>query len=124
MRVHIALGAARAELERRHGHLSGEARQVVLAAIEAGLARVKYEQELVDCPACHRAAVADGATEVTWDSNGDDGYLVATFTPGHLRCAVCDLELDGEDELAQAGVPATIEVADVDPGDFYGDDDI
>jgi hypothetical protein len=39
--------------------------------------------------------------------------------PGHLSCKVCELELDGEDEIAAAGITGVISIADANPGDFY-----
>ena len=38
--------------------------------------------------------------------------------PGHLRCGVCDLELDGEDQLHGAEIDRRCDI-DIDPGDFY-----
>lgn len=111
LRVEGALAAARGEFERRYNHLATVARDAVLNVIETSYSREKYEHELVDCPACEMQALASGATETGWERDGDDGYFVATFTPGYLHCLVCDLELDGEDELEIAGVQTSWEVA-------------
>lgn len=119
MRVEGALAGARGKFERRYQHLETAARDAVLDIIETSYSREKYEQELVECPACQRQALASGATETGWERDGDDGNFVARFTPGYLICRVCDLELDGEDELQIAGVQVQWEVEDADPADFY-----
>jgi hypothetical protein len=90
LRVESALAAARGEFARRYGHLDKAARDTVIDVIEAGYRPEKYEQMLVDCPACSRGALASGATEVDWEPEGEgDAGFIATFTPGYLHCRVC-----------------------------------
>jgi hypothetical protein len=36
---------------------------------------------------------------------------------------VCDLELDGDDELELAGIPRSWDIDDASPADFYEPDD-
>lgn len=122
LRVETALAAAREEFERRYGKLDEKARAAIQGAIEAGYTPEKYEEDIATCPACHGSALVAGATETHWEMESDvDASFIATFVPGYLRCRVCDLELDGEDELRLAGVEQAWEI-DADPADFYEPD--
>jgi hypothetical protein len=120
LRVEAALAAARAEFERKYGHLSDETQESVFLAIESAYQLSKYEEDTTDCPACGQTARVAGATETRWEEEyGGDYSFFATFFPGYLRCGVCDLELDGEDELKIAGVDEAWDIYDADPADFY-----
>lgn len=119
VRVETALGAARVDYKNRYGHLDDGARQALIRATEAGYKLDKYDQQVVDCPACSAGAVVSGAVETRWEQDDEySGSLVATFFPGYLRCGVCDLELDGDDELRAAEIEEKWDI-DVDPADFY-----
>jgi hypothetical protein len=127
-----ALAAARLQFEGRYGGLDADVRSAVLGGIEESYNPTKYEQALVDCPACTGRAITHGSYDVTWEPDWDyaDGesyvagmYPVVTYAPGYLRCNVCGLELDGEDELRAAAVPNAWQLEDVDPADFYDMDD-
>lgn len=101
-------------------------REAVIATIEVRYNPEKYEEHVIDCPACFRGALVSGYTELEWKADWDEGgaspYPVVEFFPGHLDCQVCDLELDGEDEMTAADVSAW-ELDDVEPADFYDDDE-
>lgn len=123
LRVANALGSARLEFEKRYTHLDADARDGVIHAIEAGYDPEKYEEQIIECPACKSPALASGAVETHWEQDDEDSVsFIATFFPGHLRCRVCDLELDGDNELRVAGVENTWDI-DVDPADFYEEPD-
>jgi hypothetical protein len=114
----------------RHGHFEN-------AAQDRGLSPPPLPSHFT--PACASVLSFDGlGTALPFRSYGrrhserdtrwepEDEYsasLIGTFVPGYLRCRVCDLELDGEDELRIAGVPDSWELDYVNPGDFYGPDD-
>jgi hypothetical protein len=108
-----ALASARLTFERRYASLDDATRDGVLSGIESSYSVTKYEEDLVDCPACGRRALTQGSYEVEWEADydveGGEGFVsavhpVVTYSPGYLSCRVCDLELDGEEELSPAGV--------------------
>jgi hypothetical protein len=116
-----AVAAARVTFQDRYGHFDEEAKQGAFRAIEAGYDPEKYEEQIVDCPACESPALASGTFETRYEEIGDDNFeFVAEFFPGHLRCRACDLELDGDDELHAAGIDPQWEI-EVDEGYLYGD---
>jgi hypothetical protein len=54
--------------------------------------------------ACASSELTDVTLEPDWDYADGESYVagvypVVTYAPGYLRCNVCGLELDGEDEL-------------------------
>jgi hypothetical protein len=127
-----ALTAARLAFDRRYGSLDNAVRDAVLSGVESAYDVTKYEEDLVDCPACSRRAITHGSYDVEWEADWDvaDGeayvagvYPVVTYAPGHLACRVCGLELDGEEELGAAGVPAAWQIEDAAAADFYEADD-
>ncbi len=128
-----AVAAARLAFDRHYEGMEGSAKAAALAAIEGSYDVEKYEQSLTDCPACARQALTHGSYDVDWEAEGDvegsrgdayiiGGYPVVTYRPGYLTCRVCGLELDGEEELEAAGVEKSWQIEDVDPSDFYDDD--
>jgi hypothetical protein len=126
------LAAARLLFEDRYGRLDAEVRSAVLAGIEDSYNPTKYDDDLVDCPACTGRAITHGSYDVTWEPDWDyaDGesyiagaYPVVTYAPGYLKCNVCGLELDGEDQLRAAGIADSWQLEDVDPADFYEADE-
>ncbi len=123
LRVANALASARFEFEKRYAHLDADTRDGVIHAIEAGYDPEKYEEQIIECPACRSSALASGAVETHWEQDDEDSFsFIATFFPGHLHCRACDLELDGDNELRVAGVENTSDI-DVDPADFYEEPD-
>ena len=127
-----SLDAARLVYEQRYKSMEDDARKGALAAIDGSYDVTKYEEALTDCPACGRQAFTAGGYDLDWEAEWDvegsrgEAYIIGgnpivTYRPGYLRCRVCDLELDGEEELRAAGVPESWEIDDVDPADFYDD---
>jgi hypothetical protein len=128
--VKEAMIAASLRFDERYGHLGEEVRPAVLRALEASYAPEKYEQQLVDCPACSTLGLASGSTDVDWQPDWDqsDGqdyvagmYPEVTFFPGRFECHACDLALDGEVEIEAAGIESSWKLDDVDVADFAED---
>jgi hypothetical protein len=129
-----SIAAARVHFRESYDHLPQEVRETVVRAVEASYTPFGYEEQLVDCPACYKLALTSGNTEVQWEADWEadefgqpyvsGGGPVVTFFPGYLRCRVCDLELDGEDELEAAGLQRSWTLDDVDPSDFYDEESI
>jgi hypothetical protein len=129
-----AIAAARSSFERQYGSMAESAKAAALAAIEGSYDVTKYEQALTDCPACGRQALTSGDYnvdwEADWDQEGSRGeqfiagtYPVVTYFPGYLHCRVCDLELDGEEQLDAAEVERSWNIEDADAADFYEEED-
>jgi hypothetical protein len=130
LRVETALAIARQEFEKRFAALDDPTRQAMLRVIEAGYAPEKYDEQLLECPACGTPALAFGSVNVEMDEDWDhhDGVLIGvhpyfTFIPSGLRCSACGLELDGRDEMDAAGVAEPWQLEDVDERDFFGGDE-
>jgi hypothetical protein len=130
LRVETALAIARQEFERRFGALDDATRRAMLRVIEAGYAPEKYDEQLLDCPACDTPALVFGSVKVEMDEDWDhhDGVLIGvhpyfTFIPSGLRCSACGLELEGRDEMDAAGIAEPWQLEDVDERDFFGGDE-
>lgn len=121
LQVESALANARQEFERRFGALDEATRQAMLRVVAAGYAPEKYDEQLHECPACGTEALVLGSVKVEMDEDWDhhEGILIGvypyfTFIPSGLRCNACGLELDGQDEMAAAGVGELWQLEDVD----------
>jgi hypothetical protein len=130
LRVEGKLARAREEFERRFGELDHPTKEAMLRVIEASYAPEKYEEQLLDCPACSTRALVFGNVNVELDEDWDhrEGVLINvhpyfTFIPSRLRCNACGLELDGRDELDAAGIAEPWQLEDVDEHDFFGGDE-
>jgi hypothetical protein len=126
LKAAAAIGAARARFAERYGDLDERSLTTAIAAIEANTFR-GYEQQPVTCPACSYTALAVGTVETEWryDEDGYEGFipsLDATFFPEGLKCPVCGLALNDDDELRAAGVGRYWEI-DVDEDDFIHEPD-
>lgn len=128
-----AVAAARLAFARRYEDMEPSAKAAALAAIEGSYDVMKYEQSLTECPACARQALTHGSYDVDWEADWDvegshgeayiaGAYPVVTYRPGYLTCRACGLELDGDEQLDGAGVEKSWQIEDVDPGDFYEDE--
>ena len=130
IRVETALAIARKEFERRFGDLDDKTKEAMLQVIESGYAPEKYDEQLLDCPACNTPALVSGTTKPEMDEDWDhrEGILLSvhlssvTFIPQYLRCSACGLELRDRDELDAAGIEEPWELEDVDERDFFGAD--
>ncbi len=120
------IAVARIEFKARVDSLADQ-REAFLQALVAGYAPKRYEQTLVACPACSTPALVEGTIDVDWTPDwtfvgGEvyevELYLVVTIFPQRLECRACKLGLQGEPELAAAGVPHSWKLDDVDPDDF------
>lgn len=121
--VETARAVARNEFSRRYGHLTDPTRDAVIHAIEASYQLNKYEEVIVDCPACECLARLAGTSDPSWVQDDEDSAsFFVELVPGYFHCNVCDLELDGEDELEAAGISGTVSIEDADPADFYEPD--
>jgi hypothetical protein len=130
LRVETALAIARQEFDKRFGALDDATREAMLRVIESGYAPEKYDEQLLDCPACSSPALVSGSVRTDLDEDWDhhEGALVAVhayfmFIPSHLRCSACGLELDGRDELDAAGIEEPWVLENVDERDFFGGDE-
>lgn len=124
------LEIARQEFEKRFGELDSATREAMLRVIEGGYAPEKYDEQLLDCPACGTPALVFGSVKVEMDEDWDhhEGVLIGvhpyfTFIPNRLRCSACGIELDGRDELDAAGIAEPWPLEDVDERDFFGGDE-
>jgi hypothetical protein len=129
-----AIAAARLAFDRHYGAMEDAAKAAALGAIAGSYDVTKYEQSLTECPACGQQALTDGTYEVEWEADWDQegsrgepfivgAYPIVTYRPGYLRCRVCGLELDGEEQLEAVGVEKSWNIEDADAADFYEEDD-
>jgi hypothetical protein len=127
LRVETALPVARNEFERRFGALDDTTRAAMLSVIESGYKLEKYEEQLLECPACETQGVVYGSLKLDYEPDYDrDGFvdnasLIVTFVPSSFWCAACGLELDGREELDAAGIEEPWVLEDVDEADFAED---
>lgn len=129
LRVEAALAVARGEFERRFDKVSEDAKKAMLAAIEESYQPLeRYEEQLIDCPACGTPAVAIGALHEEFDEDWDhrEGvllgvHLLLQFIPTDLVCRACHLRLSGRDEMNAAGLGEPWYLEDVDEREYFGD---
>jgi hypothetical protein len=126
LKVAAALAAAKALFAERFEGLEERARALAVTALETNTLYGDEEQH-VDCPACGATALAEGTVEVEWEYEqvGEEDFVphfTATFIADRLRCNVCRLRLDDDDELRAAGV-ARMWLVDVDPARYYEEPD-
>lgn len=126
LKAAAAVGAAKAAFSERFGGLDHASRWAAIEALEPDTF-FGYEEQSATCPACGSAALASGTVETEWryEEDGHDGFiptLDATFFAETLRCAICGLTLDDDDELRAAGVELSWSI-DVDPEDFIEEPD-
>lgn len=117
----------RATFDRRYSALDEAQMQVIVKSIEANYPLDTYERRLANCPACGMQGLISGPYDVDWEVDvnrfGDieGGYPVVTMTTSGFCCGFCDLQLDGAAELKASALPATVDIEDADPKDFYPD---
>jgi hypothetical protein len=117
---------AKATFERRYSALDETTMKLVAKSIELSYPVEKYERILFDCPACQKNGLLNGTADVDWEADYDDrdgivtnAYPVVTMTASGFSCGFCDLSLNGAAELGAADLPTQVDIADVDPQDFY-----
>jgi hypothetical protein len=77
----------------------------------------------VACPACQSSARVYGVLARTQAPRLEDGQLIEAeiYVRDHLVCPVCDLELNGHNELDAAGIAGSFTIeSSTDPDDYYG----
>jgi hypothetical protein len=128
LRVEAALAVARTEFERRFAEVGEDTKKAVLIAIEESYSPEKYEEQLIECPACGTTALVVGTLREDFDEDWDhrEGVLISVhllvqFIPTGLLCRACHLELNGRDEMDAAGIGEPWYLEDIDEGDFLGD---
>ena len=122
LRAESALAIARQEFEKRFGALDEPTRTAMLRVVENN--PEKYDEQLIDCPACGTQALVFGSVKVEFDEDWDyhEGVLLGVhpyfmFIPSSPRCNACGLELDGTDEMDVAGIAEPWQLDDVDERD-------
>lgn len=87
--------------------------------------------QIMPCPACAAPALVEGSIGTSGSPHveieGPDAYLDfqnvdVEFYPDELACLVCDLRLRGS-ELTAAGIQDKVTLEDVDPADYYVEQD-
>lgn len=128
-KVAAKIAHAKHAFDERYGHLDANAKKVVLQTIEASIVLDGYDEQSVPCPACKSVGVTSGQHEFDrWEVDVDEdgsahGYPVVNLFAGGFKCRTCGLHLESADELAAAGLDTVLDVNDVDPEDFYDEDD-
>lgn len=122
------LARARAGYRDKYAELDRSSLETVIRAIEGSYVLSRYEEELIECPACEHLGIISGSYTMEWEPDDWDetgptsASPVVTLFPSYLTCRVCGLDLDGEEELRAAEIEDPIEIEDVDPADFYEPD--
>jgi hypothetical protein len=125
------LARAKDAFQQRYATLDAGQLKALVSAIESGYAnfRLKYQDELVACPACGHLGLANGDYDVDWEGEYDEdgapwnAYAIVTLNPSSFICNVCGLNLDDASELKAAGLPESINIENVDEADFYEEPD-
>ena len=129
LRVDAALAVARGEFARRFAEVDATTKKAVLDAIEASYSLDRYEEQLLECPACGTSALVTGKLQEEFDEDWDhhegvliNVHLLVRFIPTGLLCRACHLNLTGRDEMDAAGVGESWYLDNIDERDFYPDD--
>ena len=122
------LARAKSDFQLRYAALDPDQMKALVAVTENRYTAMmmRYQDELVPCPACEHLGIANGDYEVDWDADYDDvsglptiAYPVVTLKPSAFVCDLCGLHLDNASELQAAGLPESLNIEDVDASDFY-----
>lgn len=119
---------ARTNYQQKYGTLDAVHVESIVKSVESGYTLAKYEDQLIQCPACGKAGMTSGSFDVEWEADFDDdgtavaGYPVVTLTPSTFVCNLCGLSLNDTSELKAAGLGQPIAIEDVDPSDFYDEE--
>jgi hypothetical protein len=123
-RVQVKLAAARTELERRFGSESEFVRATIVQQIENARSwQYSDETRPFECPVCGSGALVTGTNRVQTDYEQHSEYPteIVVLDATLLVCEVCNLTLNGSEELDAAGIDVEIENDGVEVGDLYGD---
>jgi hypothetical protein len=124
-----AIARAKTRYDQKYGTLDSEHREFIVMSLESSYVLKKYEDQLVQCPACGHNGMVSGPFGVEWDLDYEkDGsiagcYPLVTLIPSHFICNLCGLILDDTAELNAAGLGEPIGIENVDPTDFYEEPD-
>ncbi|MFC1590277.1 hypothetical protein ACFL42_02145 [Candidatus Omnitrophota bacterium] len=121
-----ALAKARSNYRERFEDVEGVTKKNIIETIKKSYVVEKYDQELVNCPACSNTAVMSGSHAVDgWEADFDrDGipegaYPVVKLYGDSLKCNICGLEIESATGLEAAGIETPLLLENVDPVDFY-----
>lgn len=123
------IARAKTRYKERYGALDSIHVESIVKSVESGYILAKYEDQLVQCPACRKAGMISGSFDVEWEADFDDegvatsGYPVVTLAPSTFVCNLCGLKLNDTSELKAARLGDLIGIEDVDPSDFYQEPD-
>ena len=122
-RVQEKLARARLVFERRFGELASEIRSgAIELALNTLTGQIRDDTVSVPCPACGSSALLGGINRVeSIDSHSDYPAYAVFLEADWLRCAACELRLESEEELEEAGVDLVVENNEVDVGDLFSD---
>ncbi|HEY3684753.1 MAG TPA: hypothetical protein VGL93_17085 [Streptosporangiaceae bacterium] len=131
--VQVRLSAAWNRLQSWIERVPDEGRASVCAARQAAASPANLapdeEYEISECPGCgDQDAYRLGKIQLEWDVDVEPGdlpgevdvtpFLVRRFWPRQFRCGVCELRLNGPEEMGAAGLPVDEEVTSTDPRDY------
>ena len=119
--VNEKIMSAKINFENKFKDMDEYIKKKVIETIEHSYMLAKYEEELVECPACGHLGVLRGSYEYTWNRDDDFGAsepsVDVTMYPEEFQCGVCGLKLEGDDELEIVDLSDSIEM-EGDPEDF------
>jgi hypothetical protein len=123
--VAAKLARAKQFFAEHYGELPGVTRAQIVEAIRTSYILRQYDEQAVQCPACHQdVAIVAGQHEFQrWEADFDEdgsgnAYPVVSLFANELRCGVCRLHLESVDELTAAGLETELDVEDVRSEDF------
>lgn len=108
-RIKSRVFAARDRFRTRYGALTPEQLTQVVQLLRPRLTVSADRDHPVTCPACTHEGLTACAVELNLQHDEDGAWNDVVLFPVHFVCGVCELELDGVDELQAAGVPTEIE---------------
>lgn len=127
-RVELKRGRAREVWRLEYATLSARERERRLAFIDVrATVDLEGDTQAQECPVCEQTGVIRGDLDVDAEVDGEivDGEAVAEITGLSLvmwtrsfRCPVCRLNLDGPEELGEAGLPHMLYLGEVGPDDM------
>jgi hypothetical protein len=122
-RVQEKLAAARAVFERRFGGLPARLREAAIElATTTNTVPLRDDAVSATCPACSSSALLGGTNRVeSIDSHSDYPSYAVFLEADWLRCAACELRLEGAEELEEAGVEPVVENNEVDVAELFAD---